>query len=319
MMTRETLLQKGLKLSHLRILAAFAETEKISLAAERIGVTQPAASRLVAEIEQIVGAPVHIRTGRGVALTLVGRALADRAQRIIIELRDAARDMAEITTGGVGHVRIGSVTGPAMDRVLPVLRTTRLAQPSVVVEVIVATSDILAQHLLTGRIDFALGRPPEGEERTQIDTQFITSELVSLVVRRGHPLQRKDPLAAPDLLGFDWVLPGPESLMTRALLARLQALGLPKPQQRLFTSSFLLTLALVQQSNAIAPLARAVADTFASAPDAPYASLPLDLGIIVEPFGLMTRTGMALPPAARHLADRILALHPSLTPHTITA
>ena len=154
----DSLLQKGLKLSHLRILAAFSETEKISLAADRIGVTQPAASRLLAEIEQIAGSPVHGKTGRGVALTQTGRALADRAQRILIELNHAARDMAEVSSGGVGQVRVGSVTGPAMDRILPVLRTTRLEQPSVVVEVIVATSDVLVQHLLTGRIDFALGQ-----------------------------------------------------------------------------------------------------------------------------------------------------------------
>ena len=307
---RETLLQKGLKLSHLRILAAFAESEKISLAAERIAVTQPAASRLLAEIERITGAPVHSRNGRGVALTPVGRALADRALRIIIELQEAERDIAEITSGGVGQVRIGSVTGPAMDRVLPVLRITRLSQPSVEVEVIVATSDVLVELLLSGRIDFALGRPPEGDERSLVKTNLISPELVSLVVRRDHPLHRMPNLAASDLLGFDWVLPGPESLMTRAVLSRLHALGLPKPQQRLFTSSFLLTLALVQQSNAIAPLASAVADTFASGADTPCARLSLDLGIVVEPFGLMTRAGMTLPPAARHLAERILAQLP---------
>ena len=306
----DSLLQKGLKLSHLRILAAFSETEKISLAADRIGVTQPAASRLLAEIEQIAGSPVHGKTGRGVALTQTGRALADRAQRILIELNHAARDMAEVSSGGVGQVRVGSVTGPAMDRILPVLRTTRLEQPSVVVEVIVATSDVLVQHLLTGRIDFALGRPPEGDDGSLVETRLMSPEVVSLVVRRDHPLHRRPGLVAADLLGFDWVLPGPESLMTRAVLSRLQALGLPKPQQRLFTSSFLLTLALVQQSNAIAPLASAVADTFASGPDTPYFRLPLDLGMTVEPFGLMTRTGMKLPPAAQNLAERILAQIP---------
>ena len=55
----------------------------------------------------------------------MGAALALRAQRVQMELRDAARDMAEVAAGGVGHVRIGSVTGPAIDRVLPVLRNAR--------------------------------------------------------------------------------------------------------------------------------------------------------------------------------------------------
>jgi len=96
--------------------------------------------------------------------------------------------------------------------------------------------------------------------------------------------------------------------ITRTVLTRLLALGLPPPHQRLSTASFLLTLALLQQTNAIAPLALAVADVFASSPDAPYAQLPLDLGIEVEPFGLMTRAGMILPPAAQYLADTILSV-----------
>ena len=89
------------------------------------------------------------------------------------------------------------------------------------------------------------------------------------------------------------------------MLARLQDLGLPAPQQRLSTASFLLTLAMVQQSNAIAPLARAVCDQFGTGPDAPYAVLPLDLGIVVEPFGLMTRSGTILTPAAQRLVGMI--------------
>jgi DNA-binding transcriptional LysR family regulator len=97
-------------------------------------------------------------------------------------------------------------------------------------------------------------------------------------------------------------MPGREVILTRTVLARLSALGLPEPPQRLSTSSFLLTLALLQQSNAIAPIAAAVVEAFTRAPDAPYIRLPVDLGIVVEPYGLITRAGRALPPAAQRLA-----------------
>lgn len=303
----DVLLHRGLKISHLRLLAALGETGQIGQAAVRIGVTQPAASRLLAEVEGIVGSPVHTRSGRGITLTAVGEALAIRAQRVQMELRDAARDMAEIVAGGAGHVRIGAVTGPALDRVLPSLRTVRLAQPQVTVEVIVATSDILCQQLLSGRIDFAIGRLPEGSERHLLQIIPIAAEPVSLVVRRGHPLDRGRPIKKMDLLTYDWVMPGPESILCRAVLARLSEHGMTHPPQRLATASFLLTLALLQQSNAIAPLARAVADTFARALDAAYIQLPIDLGIEVPPFGLMTRKNMVLTPVAQRLVELILA------------
>ena len=304
----ETLLQRGLKLTHLRLLAALAETGQISLAAVQIGVSQPAASRLLAEVERIAGQPLHQRSGRGMVLTAVGRSLAARAQRIGMELRDAARDMAEAASGGIGHVRIGSVTGPAIDRVLPVLRAARLTSPNVTFEVIVAPSDLLCEHLLAGRIDFAIGRLPEGPGRDLFAIEQIAAEPVALVVRRGHPLMQRTSLQVRDLVAYDWVMPPATQLLTRTVLARLAAHGAAAPPQRLSTASFLLTFALVQQSNAIAPLALAVARSFSDMPDGPYGILPVDLGLEVEPFGLVTRAGSVLPPTAARVARDIQTL-----------
>ena len=307
----ETLLRRGLKLSHLRLLASLAETGQITLAAQAVGVAQPAASRLLAEIEGIIGHPAHERTGRGIALTPIGAALARRAQRVQMELRDAARAMAEIAAGGVGHVRIGSVTGPAMDRVLPVVRTARMASPNVTVDVVVQPSDVLCGQLLAGELDFVLGRMPDGPQRSLLDFSVIATEPVTLLVRRGHPLLRSAPLTKDALMHYDWVMPGPDSILTRAVLTRLRDHGLAAPEQRLSTASFLLTFALLQQSNAIAPLARAVADVFTRGGAAGFVELPIDLGIAVEPYGLITRARMALPPSARRLAEQIRAMEPA--------
>ena len=304
----DLLLQRGLKLSHLRLLSALAETAQISQAAVQIGITQPAASRLLAEIERIVGQPVHHRTGRGMTLTAVGQAFAARARRIQVELRDAARDMAEAASGGAGHVRIGSVTGPAIDRVLPVVRAARLTSPHVTFEVIVAPSDILCAHLLAGRIDFAIGRLPIGPERTFFEMRLIAPEPVALMVRKGHPLAQHPNPGVDDLLAYDWVMPPADSLLTRTVLDKLRAHGAQTPPQRLSTSSFLLTFALLQQSNAIAPLALAVANSFSLAPNAPYTVLAVDLGITVESFGLVTRAGAVLPPTAAQVAHNIQTL-----------
>lgn len=307
MIEADSLLRRGLKLSHLRLLSALAETGQLGLAADRMAIAQPAASRLLAEVERITGQPVHLRTGRGITLTPMGQSLARRATRVVTEIRDAEREITEIASGGSGHVRIGSVTGPALDRVLPALRTARLALPAVTAEVIVAPSDLLGQQLLAGRLDFAIGRMPDGLDGQLVLSDPIDVEPVALMVRRGHHLAMQPSLTPTDLMAFDWVMPGPEALLTRAVLDRLQALGLPTPPQRLATASFLLTLALIQQSNAIAPLARAVCDRFSAAPDAPYVILPLDLGITVAPFGLLTRAGAILTPVAQRLAAMITA------------
>jgi DNA-binding transcriptional LysR family regulator len=299
----DALLRKGLKISHLRLLAALAETGQLTQAAALVGVSQPAASRLVAEVERIIGHPVHQRSGRGIEMTPLGRALAQRAQRIRIELDDAARDMAEIAAGGVGHVRVGTVTGAALDRVLPALHAQQQAHPKVTFEVVVAASDALCDQVLAGRLDFAVGRMPVGLQAGALSYDALDREPVDLIVRLGHPLLQGG--TVPDLLRHDWVMPGADSLLTRTVLARLQALGLPKPPLRIATASFMLTLALLQRSDAVAAVSRSIARQFAGGHGMGLAILPQDLGIVVDPYGMISRQQVSLTPAARRLADHI--------------
>lgn len=304
------LIQKGLKLGHLRLVAALGDTGQIGLAATHAGISQPAASRLLADIEHIIGHPVHIRQGRGIMLTAQGASLARRAARILHELDDAGRELTELSAGIGGQVRIGAITGAALDRVLPALRQARLSLPDIMVEVEVGPSDTLAALVAQGKIDFALCRLPTQQNPADFSFNTLGDEQVNLVVRRDHALLRRPDLTPQDLLHYDWVLPPEGAILRRAVLARLTELGHPAPPGRMTTGSFLLTLAMLSQSNALAPLSRPVAQRFASRPAAPYATLPIDLGIRMAAFGLVTRAKSQLTPAA----DRIRALILQTTP-----
>ncbi len=299
---KDALLRRGLKLSHLRLLTALSDHSALTGAAEAMGISQPAASRLLAEIEGIVGHPVHERSGRGIEMTAIGRALARRARRVQLELDDAARDLAEIAAGGVGHVRLGTVTGAALDRMLPALQAERAAHPGVTFEVVVAASDALCDQLLDGRLDFALGRLPEGDPNRDLTYAPLDSEPVEIVLRRDHPLLRDCRVDA--LVEYDWILPPADSLMSRTVLSRLRAMELPAPHVPVATASFMLTLALLDRSDAVAALPLSIARQFAGRGNG-LTVLPLDLGIVVEPYGLIARQGVALTPAARRLADLV--------------
>src|SRR5436190_627119 len=77
----------GLKMSHLQLILAIEEHGQISAAADSLSISQPAASRMLSEVETIVKAPLCARVARGVELTQYGRALARRARTIFLELR----------------------------------------------------------------------------------------------------------------------------------------------------------------------------------------------------------------------------------------
>lgn len=296
-------LLRGLKLTHLRMIDAFAKTAHLGQAAQALGITQPAASRLLAEVERICGYSVHTRLGRGVELTEVGRALAQRAAHILLELQDAAREIDALGQGSQGQVAIGAVTAPALDIVLPSLRQVERAYPAIEIEVMVAPSDQLFAQLLEGKLDFIIARIPKGANAALVLAETVAGEPVDFLVRQSHPLAQKRRIVMDDLLPFDWVLPSQGNLLTDTVLARLAQMGYDAPKQRLRTASFLLTLALVQQSDAIAPLSSAVATQFCSNGD--LVRLPIDLGVVVAPYSVLTRRGAVMSLAARNVLNTV--------------
>jgi DNA-binding transcriptional LysR family regulator len=296
---------RGLKLSHLRLVAELKATGNLTAAAERLGMTQPAASRMLARVEELIGHPVHERVGRALCLTPAGEALARRAERVVLELVDASRDVSEAAEGATGNIRVGSVTGPALSHLLPAVRQMRQRSPEVSVEVVVATSDVLCEQVLGGRIDFALGRVPAALH-AQFESRIIGDEPLGLVVRRGHPLLRRREIAIADLLALDWVMSEDETLLARTVNRWLANTGHPPPRRWVSTSSFLFTLALLKESDAVAPLARPVIRDFTTGRGMPFVPVPFDMGVAVEAYGLFRRTGSVLPPASERLAGLIL-------------
>lgn len=292
-----------LKPTQLRLMAALGDSDGLSISADRIGISQPAASRLLAEMENLLGLRLHERQGRGLRLTQAGEALARRAARIQIELADAAREVAEAATGRAGTIRVGAVTGPALSLVMPAIIALQEHHPDIRVEVTVATSAQLCDRLREGGLDFALARP--GATDTMLEARLIGDEPLSLAVRRGHPLLLRHEIQLDDLLGYDWILGPDDTLLTQTVMSRLAELRLPAPKRRISTSSFLFTLAVLNQTDAIAPLALPVVESFSGNPSMPFVAVPVELGISVAPFSLVTRIGSQLTPAAQRLADAI--------------
>jgi DNA-binding transcriptional LysR family regulator len=295
---------RQLKPTQLRLMAALSEAEGLGQSADRIGISQPAASRLLAEMEALLGLRLHERQGRGLRLTHAGEALARRAARIQIELADAAREVAEAETGHAGTIRVGAVTGPALSMVMPAIIALQESYPDIHVEVTVATSVLLCDQLRAGGLDFALARP--GATDTMLESRLIGDEPLSVAVRRGHPLLLRPEIHFGDLLVYDWILGADDTLLTQTVMARLAELRLPVPKRRISTSSFLFTLAVLNQTDAIAPLALPVVESFSGNPSMPFVALPIDLGLSVTPFSLVTRVGSKLTPSAQRLADAVL-------------
>jgi len=315
---RDLLIRQGLKLTHLRLMAALDETRQISAAATQIAISQPAASRLLAEIEQIVGMKLYKRHPRGVILNEAGRLLGERARWMLRALDDTGRNIVEIGSGQRGAVNIGAVTGPAIELVLPVIREARLLHPDHDITIDVDTSDKLAEGLLGGRLDFYLGRVLPGFDVSAFDMRLIGDEPVSLIARSGHPLMGRADVSLQDCLDYDWVMQPPGGLQRYTVDRYLLENNYRPPNRVVNSTSLLMMLAMVTRTNAIAPISRAVAEFYAG-PDGlsgRIATLPVAHHIAVKPFGIVTLRGYELPAASAGLHRMLLKRLDSDTTHS---
>ena len=302
------LLRDGLKLSHLRMMAAIGELGRISAAASVLNISQPAASRMVAEMERILKVPLVTRLPKGISLTPYGLAFARRARAVLLELRTADQEITDLSTGHGGTVHIGAVTGPAIKLAVPAIAKARATRPNIQVNVEVDTSDALVAALLAGHYDFIIGRIPHRIDPRHFESHEISVEEACLIVRKGHPLLNDDPVMLEDTIDFDWVVQPVGTLLRRTVETKFIERGVRLPSRLLNTSSILLTLVVVGQTDAIAPIARDVADFLVGSEGlaGAVAILPIDFDIHVAPFSLILAGNRSLSPTAQLLYDLIL-------------
>lgn len=304
----ERLIGRGLKLAHLRLVAALDEAGQLTAAGRSLRLTQPAASRLLAEAEAIAGHRLCERQPKGIAMTPAGEALARRARRILGEIAEAGREIGDVAEGRLGTVRVGAVTAPAIDLVVPELQRLQRQFPGLTAQVDVTTSDVLVPDLLRSRHDFVIGRVPAGVDPRPLDVRWLATEKVALLVRANHPLAQRSRVGADDLAPYDWVMQPPGSLLRSTVEEALLALGAEPPNCRLSTASLIVTLTRLTRSNAIAPVSTQVARLLAGDGGIGRAVTPLaaDFSIEVKPYGLIRLKGLRLPRSAALLYDALV-------------
>jgi DNA-binding transcriptional LysR family regulator len=293
-----------LKLAHLRLIAALADTGMISAAAKAVGITQPAASRRIAELESLLNAPLCDRVSRGVRLTPLGQALARHAQSVLLHLAQAEREFADLRAGRRGAVAFGAVTGPAVEIAAPAMARVRAAAPGVDVNIRIDASNALARELLASRLDFIIAHVPDDLDPQAFESLPIGVEEACILVRRAHPLLGRGPATLADAGVYEWVTQPRGTPLHRAVDTLFQVAGLAAPGRFLTTTSVFLTMTLVAGSDALAPMASAAA-RFISREGAPgkLAILPTAFSVVVQPYSLIALRNRALSPAAQTVYD----------------
>ncbi|WP_028035553.1 LysR family transcriptional regulator [Chelativorans sp. J32] len=296
-----------LKLSHYRLIAAIAEHGQLSPAAAALSMTQPAASRMLREVELLVGAPLFQRHAKGMNLTEIGRLVARHAESLLTEIRETMVEVEEFKLGKGGRVRVGAVTGAAVGYVMPAIQKLKATSPNADVHIDVAPSDALIRDLASGHFDFVLGRVPPPFDARDFIISRGRNEIVDLVVRGNHPLAGTDTISIADLSDYEWILQSAGTPLRVVVEEAFLAAGGAVPRNIINTTSLLAMMALLVTSDAIAPLSREVSDLLGgNGGGLGLAVLPIREALVVAPYHLLSLKTRPLSPLASRLKELIL-------------
>ena len=201
-------LRNRLKLRQLTLLSALGEVGSLHQAAERVGMTQPAATRLLQELEAVLDAPLFERSSRGVTPTDMGRLMIRHATAMLSGLDHVYEEAQAIRRGNAGSLRIGLFPGASPLLLARAVLQLKCATPHIDIQIHDGSQDALLQSLRGGQLNVVIGRMPGHDLGNDLHFEVLLRESFSLVTRPGHPLaSAAPPLGLPELIDFPWVLP----------------------------------------------------------------------------------------------------------------
>jgi LysR family transcriptional regulator of gallate degradation len=232
-------------------LVNLADSGHMPTVARALGVSQPAVSGAINDLESSFGVALFARTSKGMVVTEEGDLLVFRVRRALAELRHIDADIAALQGTTTGRVVIGALPLGRTLLLPRAISTVLKKHPDLRFATVEGPFDSLAADLRAGDIDFILGalRPPE-YARDLIGEALLTAR-VAVVVRAGHPLTLRGKLTMMDLLDAQWVLANPGTPARALFDQSFAAASLPAPVEAVETSDLAILRGLLLQSDMV--------------------------------------------------------------------
>ncbi|MGB3556239.1 MAG: LysR family transcriptional regulator [Jannaschia sp.] len=287
-----------LKLRYLRFLLCIDEERSISSAAAQVDISQPAATKLLREIEQIVGARLFERSRYRVEPTPAGELVLRASRRVLSEVRRLTEELNALSGGQSGRVAVGSLIS-ASATLVPVA-VARLARdfPEIMVHIAETTEDILLPSLKVGDLDMVLGRLPRHLD-PDLAMRVLYEERFCIVARPGHPVHAPGADLRHEISTASWILPPSQTMTRQETEQTLAAQGYGTPRVVAESAAVHINLRALQAGDLLSAMpmnfarsyaAEGIVRIVAAGPEFPSNGI-----------GVITRAGTTPTPAAARL------------------
>ncbi len=205
-----------MELRHLRYFVAVAEAGSLTLAAgRRLHTAQPSLSRQIRDLEAEVGAPLLIRSARGIALTPAGRVFLDHARLALAQAEAAVSAARRAAHPEQRTLALGFLSGCEPEWLPAVMHVLHAELPQIEVTISSQHSPQLADGLVTGRLDAAFMRP-EASYPDLIYRVLVMEPLIA-VLPSDHRLAAREAIHPRDLVGETFIGMADQAPVLRAL------------------------------------------------------------------------------------------------------
>lgn len=290
-----------IRLRHIQCFVAVAQERHLGKAADKLLLSQPAVSKTLLELEELVGVRLVERGRFGARLTRDGHAFLTHAVSVLDALEGAKRSVGVDNTAQHEAVHVGALPTVAPDLLPPALTKFRSFSPDAKVDIQVAANAPLLDKLQAGEVDFALGRMADPQMMVGVSFELLYVEPLVVAARSGHPLSARNGVSLNELIQYPLIVSTRGTVPRHNTESYLQSRGLKLPANCIETLSVSIARLIAIQSDAVwfTPMGAVREDLDMQLLQ--LLSVPLEG--TEEPVGLLHRGDANLGPSARNLMD----------------
>lgn len=218
-----SLLDPRIKLRHISCFLEVNRQRGVVAASQALGLSQPAVSKSIAELEELLGTALFDRSGRKLVLTRQGEIFARHAMTAAAAIREGIESM-DLSRSSQTMVRLGALPTVEVE-VVPQAVALFLRSPLACrVHVESGPSSHMLAMLRDGNLDFIVGRLASPEVMNGLVFEHLYSEQLAFAVRPSHPLAQKRSLSYRELEPYPMLLP-PANAIIRPIVDSLFIAG----------------------------------------------------------------------------------------------
>jgi len=247
-----------MKLHQLLAFVAVAEQRSIRGAARALGLSQPAVTKTVRELERDVGAPLVERSVKGVRLSVYGKAFAPRARLLLADMQRARDEIGQIRDGASGKLAVAVTTSVALTVLPAAFKDFHARLPAVDVQFSESVLPSLLARLSDGGLELAVAHVVPGTLGDAFEAMPLFMVDLVVGVRAQHPLRHARSLH--ELHAAEWILPGEGEPGREAVAPLFSPAGLTPPARVILGESVTVVLGLVGHMDLVGLFVSPLAD-----------------------------------------------------------